>query len=241
MSDKAPAFQFYPDKFIAGTEHLSDKAFRAYMRVLCHMWLHSFTQFSIKNDEKFIRKVTKLSKSGYTNAWNNEIMDEDHPLLKIEQDMIVSNGLRKEKTKQDRRSKSASDNATARWEKQERIKSAYAKRCPPSSSPSSSTTPSTNSKDMGDFNIFWEAYNKKTGKKECAKWWKDKRPSKDTVERMVIAIKIQEKSEKWMSGYKKDPIRWLRGAHWDDEESQTGSKSLIKMSDEEFEKRMETW
>jgi uncharacterized protein YdaU (DUF1376 family) len=35
---RSPAFQFYPDDFIAGTYHMSDSEVGQYIRLLCHAW-----------------------------------------------------------------------------------------------------------------------------------------------------------------------------------------------------------
>lgn len=39
---KPPAFQFYPDDFIAGTIGMSPSERGAYITLLCHQWLHGW-------------------------------------------------------------------------------------------------------------------------------------------------------------------------------------------------------
>jgi len=129
--NKAPAFMFYPDKFLAGTGHLSDKAFRVYMECLCWMWLHSPDHCSIKFRPEFIKKQLKLSKYVYANAWCNEIMDPDHPLLRVVEDRLVSNGLRKERAKQIKRSEAGKKGAEGRWPSSDCTETACDPQCLP--------------------------------------------------------------------------------------------------------------
>ncbi len=146
--NKAPAFQFYPDKFLAGTEHLSDKAFRIYTKLMCWMWLHSPDHYSIKNEESFIRRQLKISKSVYASAWVGEIMDTDRPLLAVDGELLICKGLAKEAEKQAKRHKQTSDAAYARWKKSERISHASAKRCPTTPSPTTNNPPTPQSDDV---------------------------------------------------------------------------------------------
>ena len=113
--DKAPAFQFYPAKFLAGTDHLSLPALGAYIRVLSAMWLHSDDKCSILCATKLLRAVTKLSAHAYRTHWENGVMDPDMPLLRAEGNRLVSNGLRKEALKQAGRSGQATEAANKRW------------------------------------------------------------------------------------------------------------------------------
>ncbi len=114
--NRGPAFQFYPDKWIAGTYHLSARAYQAYHKALCWMWLHSDAGFRITNDNRSICSATGLTKRAYTTVWLAEVMVPDNPLFAIEGNYLVSNGLRKEAEKQGRRREQAKAAADARWE-----------------------------------------------------------------------------------------------------------------------------
>ena len=97
---RAPSYQFYPEKAIAGTSHLSDAAFKAYWSIVWKIWIHSEDYFSIKFEKKQLQLLTKLSKKKFEKIWNDEIMSDFNPLFRIEDNRLVCNGLRKERTKQ---------------------------------------------------------------------------------------------------------------------------------------------
>ena len=100
MANRAPAFQFYPDKALAGTIHLGDKAFKAYWRLIWFMWLHSEQYCDIVNDRKAIMAGTGLSSRQYQKVWVEELMNPAHPMFRVEGNRIICNGLRKEALKQ---------------------------------------------------------------------------------------------------------------------------------------------
>ena len=143
--NKSPAFQFYPDKFLAGTIHLSANAFRAYTRVLCWMWLNGRQQCDILEDKRLVCGAAGISLKSYDKVWLQEIMSEHNPLLQREGKYLVSNGLRKEVIKQNERRKKATESANARWAHSERNANASNEHTPkqcsltPSPSPASST------------------------------------------------------------------------------------------------------
>ncbi len=59
MSDqlhRPPAFQFYPDDFLAGTSDMSAEEVGAYIRLLCHQW----SKGSIPNDEERAGRMAGL-------------------------------------------------------------------------------------------------------------------------------------------------------------------------------------
>ena len=51
---RGPAFQFYPDKWLAATRRLSSSAYRLYHSMLCWMWLESDSGCSMSTDPQFI-------------------------------------------------------------------------------------------------------------------------------------------------------------------------------------------
>lgn len=132
-----PSFPLYPDKLIAGTDHLTAFAFRAYMRIMCWMWLHSDNYCSIKNNQILLKNVTGLTPKKFTKYWENEVMNPDMPLLKTEGEFLVSNGLRKEYEKLCAYSKKQSDRAKGKPRLNRGIATAE-----PGSSSSSSSSPS---------------------------------------------------------------------------------------------------
>ena len=146
---KAPAFQFYPDKWLAGTKHLSDRAGRAYIDLLCWMWLHGKGHCRMPNTDHGWSVATGLAGEALE-AVRAEIMHAEFPLLKVRRANCVSDGLRKEAKKQRDRQEQMKNAAKARWGKGKRgnrpqcDSNAYASTTQCSSSPSSSPTPSNN-------------------------------------------------------------------------------------------------
>lgn len=136
--NKPPAFQFYPDKWLAGTRHLRPRAYRAYMDLLCWMWLHDPDMCGIKNDQVAIQLATGLSGKGYKSVFLDQIMNPVMPLLRTEGNRLISKGLRKEATKYRARRARGEAAADARWGCPEHSVStpqASAKQCLPSPSP----------------------------------------------------------------------------------------------------------
>jgi hypothetical protein len=144
LENRSPAFSLYPDKAKAGTDHLSDRAFRIYWSALWWMWLNSPDYCSIIEDKLFICRKLKLSNSAYDRYWIGEIMDPMDPLLRQEGKYLISNGLRKEARRQNRYSEAARKAAEARWVDCDRNATAMRSECIPSPIPS--PIPSTKKK-----------------------------------------------------------------------------------------------
>ena len=141
MANKAPAFQLYADKALAGTDHLPPVAFKAYWRMVFWMWLHSDDQCSIMNELNAILGSSRLTKRQYKRVWETEIMPAYHPMFKVVGNRLVCSGLRKEVEKQQARRDKAKASANARWNSCERNANASPKQCSltPSLTPSSAT------------------------------------------------------------------------------------------------------
>lgn len=144
--NRSPAFSLYPDKALAGTDHLSPIAFKAYWKALFWMWLHSPDFCSIPNDPDFIRRRLGLTPAQYRKYWEGEIMAEHDPLLKNCGNFLRSHGLEKEKQKQDAVSESARSSANSRWNRADamrtheiRIAEPMRKGCFPTPTPTPST------------------------------------------------------------------------------------------------------
>ncbi len=137
---KSPAFQFYPDKFLAGTEHLSHIACRSYMRILCYLWLHTKSQFRTTFETKLLRRITKLSQKSFDRVWA-EIQQPGLCLFATRGKNITSNGLRKEAEKQKERSEAAKVGANARWDECKRNTNASDLQCSLTTTPSPSPSP----------------------------------------------------------------------------------------------------
>jgi len=134
--NRSPAFQLYPDKALAGTIHLSPEAFTAYWRLIFWMWLHSPDHCSISNEKSAICAASQLNLRSYERIWVREIMAEWHPMFRIEGNLIVCNGLRKEVEKQKRFQERASKGGQAKAKHNLSTQQAVLDGCTPSPSPS---------------------------------------------------------------------------------------------------------
>jgi len=144
MANKAPAFQLYADKALAGTDHLPPVAFKAYWRMVFWMWLHSDDQCSIMNELNAILGSSRLTKRQYKRVWETEIMPAYHPMFKVIGNRLVCSGLRKEVEKQQARRDKAKASANARWNSCERNANASPEQC------SLTPTPTTSLKKEGN-------------------------------------------------------------------------------------------
>ena len=119
--NRPPAFQFYPDKWQSHTRRLSDTAYRVYHEIICWMWLHSPDFCSIPSNSEAISCIIAISCERVSEAMI-EIQNKHAPLLRVEGDKLVSNGLRKSHLAlQDRRNKAVMAINT-RWNKAKQTK-----------------------------------------------------------------------------------------------------------------------
>lgn len=93
--EKFAGFTFWPDKWEAAAKDLPAETYKAYHLILCFMWRNSAEQCSIPNTEKVLSRATGLTGRRLQRVMS-EILDPEFPLLKIEGNTLVSNGLRKE-------------------------------------------------------------------------------------------------------------------------------------------------
>lgn len=108
---KSPAFQLYPDKALAGSDHLTPVAFKAYWKILWWMWLHGPGHCKMPNTPKAWTNATGIRGKPLVKA-QGEILNPDHTLLRKRilkgRDFLLSLGLQKEAKKQRHWSKKSS-------------------------------------------------------------------------------------------------------------------------------------
>lgn len=83
-----------------------------------------------------------------------------------------------------------------------------------------------------DFEEFWRAYPKKTGKGAALKAWKRINPGQKLKSQMIEAIKVQCRSQQWLKDkgqYIPHPATWLNQFRWEDtpERLQPTSQDVI--------------
>ena len=164
--NRPPAFQFYPDKWQSHTRRLSDSGYRVYHELLCWMWQHADDHCSIQDSPEAVACAVAMPLECVRIALA-EIQNPFSPLLKKDGERLVSNGLRKEASKQGERRDKAKTSAYARWKGADAMRThtkqdanASAKQCFPSPSPS----PSPNKNKDSEALEIYEAFPLKVGK-----------------------------------------------------------------------------
>lgn len=112
--NRAPSFQFYPDKWQSHTRRLSDQSYRVYHELLCWMWQSSEDYCSVQNSPEAIACAIAMQTECVRIALA-EIQNPFSPLLKEENGRLVSNGLKKARQAQLDKSHKAKEAANARW------------------------------------------------------------------------------------------------------------------------------
>lgn len=98
---KSPAFQFYPGDWLDyKVLRMSYEAQGVYIRLLCHIWRDTKTQYSIHNDPDMLARILGLKKTKFSKIFS-EIQWPGDPIFLENGDSIVSARLKKEKEKQE--------------------------------------------------------------------------------------------------------------------------------------------
>lgn len=143
---KAPSYQRYPDKWLAGTKRLSWMAKGIYADVLDTIWLHFQETCAFPDDEAFACGELKCSKDEWMAA-RAEILNPIMPLLtKTESGGLFSNGLWKERCKmlafrEKQRENGLKGGRPKKTQKTHSETQTKAKKSPPSPTPSPTPSP----------------------------------------------------------------------------------------------------
>ena len=84
------------------------------------------------------------------------------------------------------------------------------------------------------FEVFWESYPKKIGKKAAFKAWQSARIDSALVEKIMSAIDVAKDSEQWCRNngqYIPNPATWINQGRWDDEITNVTSRSSNPFKD----------
>lgn len=79
---------------------------------------------------------------------------------------------------------------------------------------------------VADFGVFWIAYPRKEARKDALQAWQKIRPDLPLLEKMLVAIEAQRKSDQWQRGFVPYPATWLNGRRWEDERPQGSPGSI---------------
>lgn len=101
MTPKAPSFQFYPKDWLEfKVLRMSDAAQGVYIRLLCHIWIGTPTQYSIPNDDKLLARVLNLSSKKWIKM-KKEIQTSGDPCFIEKDGFLISKRLKEEREKQE--------------------------------------------------------------------------------------------------------------------------------------------
>jgi len=65
------------------------------------------------------------------------------------------------------------------------------------------------------FEEFWDAYSKKVGKQNAVKEWHKQNPSDEVAKQIIKKARLYASNTEVK--FRKDPERWIKGRHWEDE------------------------
>lgn len=74
--------------------------------------------------------------------------------------------------------------------------------------------------DDGDFNIFWEAYPRKTAKEKARQSWSKLTMTKELLEKILSAVDVHSKLDQWTKdngAFIPHASTWLNQKRWEDE------------------------
>lgn len=223
-----PAFQFYAADYLASSkvQRMSLEAEGAYIRLLAYSWQDGW----IPTDLAKLARMCKCSLKKMTSLWEEHLSEcfvsDGAGHLVNERLEGVRKALLDFKAN---RSQAGSSGAAKRWHSHS---SAIAEPLANDSIPVSISisnkrehTPASAGGYSDDFERFWAAYPKKTGKGDAFKSWK--KNGHPGIDHIVAVLELAKKSTGWLKEngeYIPNPSTWLNQKRWDDEYSGTRAK-----------------
>ena len=228
MSEKPPAFQFYPKDFLSDEHVIAMSCSEAgiYIRLIAHCWISE----SLPNDAKILMRMALTGETEFTAAWPA-----------VAACFVLTDGrwrhprLDREREKQEAHREQQQRNAEARWNPKAKVATAMPPHsdgtqmvvppeCSSSASSSSSafafasssSSPSASASSEKTITItaaraarslrvspdgfedFWRAYPRKTAKGAAIKAWAKIAPTPETQALMGQALEWQRTSEQWV-------------------------------------------
>jgi len=77
---------------------------------------------------------------------------------------------------------------------------------------------------IGEFNLFWNLYDKKVDKDKCLKKWRSLKDKEKDHIAMMLANYVKSTPE---ARYRKNPLTWLNGKCWNDEIIENSKGNII--------------
>jgi hypothetical protein len=193
-----PAFNFYSDNFLTGTMFFTDEQLGKYIRLLCaqHLTGHLSEENMLIICKKYDEKIWAKFKKDEQNLYYNE---------RLEREII----------KRREYSKSRSLNKLGKKNKRLNHKKKTSKSYDIHMGNGYGIGNEIENKINIEFEIFWNAYDKKVGDKTklCAKWNALKDCERDAAMK-YIPLYIQSQPEK---KFRKNPETFLNNHSWNDE------------------------
>lgn len=66
------------------------------------------------------------------------------------------------------------------------------------------------------FEIFWDAYGKKDGRKDALRSFRKINPDEELFKKIIEGVERYHRTRKWLGGYRMMGATWLNGEHWND-------------------------
>ncbi len=199
----------YIGDYLADTSRLTTEQHGAYLLLLMDYWRSG----KLPNNDQVLAQICKLNPDAWSNA--KAMLSQFFSIengywihKRVEQEMADA------KVNQVKKHERAVKAAEARWKNTSSNANAMQKQCP-SPSPSPSPVIKNNTSSKG-FEEFWNSYGKKRGKVKALKEWQKAKLDEET-EKKVITQAIKQAVAIPDPQFRKDPERWIKGRHWEDE------------------------
>ena len=201
-------FPFYVNDFLSSSKValLTTEEIGAYILLLCHAWQDPHC--SLPDDNACLAKLGRI-RGDVTNI---------RACFRVKKDRLINDRLYQEWQNVKEKSELAKRSIAVRWEKKRNTFVLRTKYSSQSHSQSHSELEKEKNK-TGEFDVFWNAYPKKIGKKDALKAWekaKDK-PALADILRSIASFKSTEQWTKDNGQFIPNPSTWLNQGRWADE------------------------
>ncbi len=208
---KNPAFLFYPNDFIAGTNLMTNEQVGKYIRLLCYQYGqgHLSEEDMIVVCGSYDKKIFSKFKQDEDGNYYNE---------RLEEEMLKRQKYCDAQTK----------NVKKRWGNNDTtVYTVVDTTVLPTNIPSGNENINEDINNIDNdnnnlyfqrFNIFWEKYPKKRDKERALCAFLRIKPSEELFEQIMNALEIQKRCAQWQDNqYIPYPATWLNGKRWEDE------------------------
>lgn len=199
MAKELPYFRFTAFEWLNDDISLESYELKGlFIDVCAYYWFKDCSITTAILAKRFINETKLLNKLLQINVIKVDKNRNIDILFLNEQYDILSNKRKQRQIAGKKGGKQKSSNAKAKAKQNPSYKDKY----------------NNKDKDNTEFNVFWNLYDKKTGKDKCiTKWYKLTTEEKAEILSKLPDYLLNIKDKK----YQKDPLTWLNGKHWEDE------------------------